>query len=287
MAKAANMSDFNMSVPRLIREMLFPPKFSNAAMQHGVDNEPRALRAALHSQRAAAVCRTGNTRDAPWYDECGMVVHWTQPWIGGSPDMIVLARGHAAIHAGAAARTQHDADNACATSIAAADLPECVLRPAVLAGATHAAIGELKCPTRGKFYAGDLWAKADYAAQLHCNMACAGLQSSVFAQFLTGGAQRIQRIAQDAAYWDTIVAAAKAVYFAHLLPRLVWRQQGVLDPETLLPATPDLRIVTLEAGCSVLHALSSDDDSASDDETDALLARKPRVSSFSHMLTRK
>lgn len=284
MAKAANMSDYNMSLHRLVREMLFPPTFSNAAMQHGVDNEPRAFRAALHSQRAASVAD-----GAPWYDECGMVVHWTQPWIGGSPDMIVLARTRAGVLAGAAARTPHDEELACPTPLGEADLPECVLRPATRHGATHAAIGELKCPTRGRFYAGDVWGKADYAAQLHCNMACAGLRASVFAQFLTGGAQRAQRVAWDAAYWDALMHTARLAYFGQLLPRLVWKQQGVLDPMTLLPVAPEPGVVTLDAGCSVLHALDDDDDVALGDAPPhhATAPAKSGVSSFAHMMRRK
>ena len=288
MAKAANMSDYNTSLPRLIREMLFPPKFSNAAMQHGVDNEPRALRVALTAQRASYVSTSGRAADGPWYDECGMVVHWTQPWIGGSPDMIVLAAQPTAIHAGAAARTDHDARLATApTPLLDADLPTCVLRPAATAGAAYAAIGELKCPTRGRFYKGDLWSKADYAAQLHCNMACAGLRTSVFAQYVTRGAQRVQRVACDAAYWSALMNTARAAYFAHLLPRLVWKAAGVLDPATLLPVVPDLRVVTLEEGCTAAHAVDDDDGAGGADGDGA--AAPPRIqrtegSNFAHFL---
>jgi len=228
MAKAGGVSDYPQSVHKLVHESLFPVYHSNAAMQHGTDNEPRSHRACLLGQAAAA--------SAPvHYAECGMVVHPTEPWMGGSPDMVVLAAHGVDAHAGTAGRRVADAAVRCST-FQEARLPACVA--AAAGGAGVAALGELKCPTRGEFYRGGVWGKADYTAQLHCNMACLGLRTAVFSQFLTQGAQVSESVVFSDAYWSGLLHTARATYFNHLLPRLVWKAQGVLDPETLMPLKP-------------------------------------------------
>lgn len=217
-AKAAGMGDYGVGLQRLLKERLFPQPISSPAMRYGTLNEPRAFRTSWMAQSAAVA-----GEHPPAYGECGFVVDKYAPWLGASPDMIVFGT----------AATIHPGTDMVPTPLAHTQLPASAAPTS--GAASHAALGELKCPFGGAFYEGGVTCKGDYLAQLHCNMHVLGLRTAVFTVWVSAGAQRIEHVAFDAEYWSMLMDTARCTYFEHYLPRIVWRSKGVLCRHTLLP----------------------------------------------------
>ena len=213
-AAMAGMTKRGVGLERAVQDMIGKRSFNGQtdAMRNGTLNEPRAFRAALAVQRAWGGAGVS-------YQETGLVVDPVNPWLAGSPDMIVMG----------AADTVHATSSLAPTPIAEAQLVTSLHNDR--RDATHAALGEIKCPNAPKFYPGGVRCEGNYYAQIHCNMSALGLRTAVFATYLRDGAVHIEHVPFDDEYWRALRDAARTTFFELVLPVLVLRDSGHLPPD--------------------------------------------------------
>jgi len=193
----------------VLREMLWPKRFSSDATEYGTVMEATAYRLGEVAVRDTLL-RYGF--EQVWFENTGTRVWAEHPWLCASADALVHAVGR--IPDALAPKSGMDAHEGAAHAQSPAPLPSDV----------HG-VCEFKCPYSKKaFYP---LTPREYYAQFQGQAAIHGLEFIVFLVY-TPEASQINYYRRDPVYWDDLFGKLRRFYMEDYLPRAILKQRGLL-----------------------------------------------------------